>query len=98
LNYFNPANLAVIACPGGEVFADDVIAHLKIGYRRNIEKTAQDISKRYNIDIESANQQINLINEIMYPSSSLHFNHGKVSSPKFKIKTKFTIFANSEIK
>ena len=29
MNPYNPANLAVLACPGGEVFADEVIDHLK---------------------------------------------------------------------
>jgi ribose-phosphate pyrophosphokinase len=37
MNYLNPANLAIVACPGGEVFADEVILHLKKWYRRRAD-------------------------------------------------------------
>jgi ribose-phosphate pyrophosphokinase len=34
MNFSNFANLAILACPGGEVFADEVIAHLRKYYHR----------------------------------------------------------------
>jgi ribose-phosphate pyrophosphokinase len=98
LSYSNLANLAIIACPGGEVFAEEVIAHLKRGYRRNVEKTATELAERYGLSAEAVFQQINIINEITYPQSNLRGGKGKCPVPRFKVPVKFTCFANSEIK
>ena len=112
MNYSNPANLAVIACPGGEVFADEVITHLKKGYRRNSEKASVDMAKRYGLNTAQAIQQINFINEITFPHQSYHYDKGKSQEdtpessepwkkmpvPRFKVPTKFTFFANGEVK
>ena len=98
MNYSNPANLAVIACPGGEVFADEVISHLKKRYYRNLEKAAADLARRYNLSAEYVIQQINFINEITFTHSNWHSDKNKYSVPRFKVPAKFTIFANGEIK
>ena len=96
--YSNPANLAIIACPGGEVFADEVISHLKKGYRRNIEKTSTELAKRYGLNADGVVQQINIINEVIYPHSKMHGGKDKYPVPHFKVPAKFTYFANGEIK
>jgi ribose-phosphate pyrophosphokinase len=92
LKYSNPATLAIIACPGGDVFADEVIVHLKKLYRRYSEKHAADLSRRYNMDVEKAIEQINFINEVVFYGKSRHH------VPKIKIQVKFTCFANGEFK
>ena len=100
MKYSNPANLAIIACPGGEIFADEVIAHLKKKYRRNMERMAAEVARRYHLSADTAAQQINLINEIVFSRSSN--NHSgdddKFAVPHFKVPVKFTLFANNEIK
>jgi ribose-phosphate pyrophosphokinase len=98
LNYSNPANLALIACPGGEVFADEVIVHLKKGYRRNIQKAAADLARRYGLGAAEVIRQINFINEITFPHPNSHGGKDKYPVPRFKVPVKFTIFANGEIK
>ena len=96
MKYSNPANLAVIACPGGAVFAGMVIAHLKRGYRRNRERMAADIARRYGLSADDALRQLNLTNEIVFSGPSGEGDSCPV--PKFKTEVKFTIFANGEIK
>jgi ribose-phosphate pyrophosphokinase len=98
MNYSNPANLAVIACPGGEVFADEVISHLKKGYRRNLDRLAVELSKQYKMDAKGVIQQINFINEIVSPGSRLHGGADKISIPRFKVPARFTVFPNGEVK
>ena len=98
MKYSNPANLAVIACPGGEVFADEVIAHLKKLYRHNNDRLAADLAKRYNISPESVIQQINFINEIVNPGHSACSGKGKFPVLKFKTPVKFSCFPNGEFK
>jgi len=44
MNYSNPSNLGVLACPGGEVFADEVISHLKKGYRRSFDNLIAELA------------------------------------------------------
>ena len=60
MTYSNPANLAVIVCPGCEVFAEEVISHLKKGYRRNFEKSSVELAKRYNLSKDEIVRHINI--------------------------------------
>ena len=90
--YSNPANLAIIACPGGKVFADEVINHLERLYRKNSKRVAADLARRYNLSSDKVIEQIQFINEIVNPQN------GNKNSPKFKIPVKFVSFPNGEIK
>ena len=98
MNYSNPANLAVLACPGGEVFANEVIAHLKRGYRRSFDSILASLGKRYNLDTDAAIRQVNFVNDIFAPPNQSHGPAEKYRSPKIKVSAKFTLFANGEIK
>jgi ribose-phosphate pyrophosphokinase len=97
MNHTNPANLAIIACPGGEVFADEVVSHLRKGYRRNLEGIAADMARRYGMDNEEVIRRINFINEAL---SSRHApgDPAEVRVPRFKVPARFTLFANGEVK
>ncbi|GHV01995.1 phosphoribosylpyrophosphate synthetase [Spirochaetia bacterium] len=98
MNYSNPANLAVIACPGGEVFADEVISALKKCYRRNFENAAVEMARRYGMDTPRVIQQINFINDAVSPAHHLQGAPDKFRIPHFKLPARFTIFANGEVK
>ncbi|MDR3138526.1 MAG: ribose-phosphate diphosphokinase [Treponema sp.] len=98
MNYFNPVNLAVLACPGGEVFADEVIAHLKKGYRHSFERRAAELALRYSINTDTVAERINFINDV---SSPVCYCPGKITAfrtPHIKIPARFTVFPNGEIK
>ncbi|MDR0456344.1 MAG: ribose-phosphate diphosphokinase [Treponema sp.] len=92
MKYSNPASLAIIACPGGEVFADEVIIHLKKLYRRYNERQAAELARRYDMDAEKVSGQINFIDEIVFYGKNKHH------VPKLKIPVKFTCFPNGEFK
>jgi ribose-phosphate pyrophosphokinase len=97
MSYSNPAHLAILACPGGEVFADEVVCHLRKGYRRNLEGIASGMARRYGIDTVEAIRRINFINDAV----SLRLAPGQAEEvwvPHFKIPARFTIFANGELK
>ena len=98
MKYSNPANLAVIACPGGEVFANEVISHLKKLYRRNNERTAAELAKRYGLAPAEAIEKINFINEVASPGPRVHSEKGKCPVPRIKTPTRFTCFPNGEVK
>jgi ribose-phosphate pyrophosphokinase len=90
LKYSNSANLAVIACPGGEVFADEVIGHLKRLYQNYNERLIEELANRYSMNVDKVVDQINFINDIVFPE--------KDSAPKLKVRVKFTHFSNGEVK
>jgi ribose-phosphate pyrophosphokinase len=98
MNYSSPANLGVLACPGGEVFADEVITHLKRGYRRIFENTTAELAKRYNFEVKYVSQRVNFINDAIAPAPHLPGDIEKFRSPKFKIPARFTCFPNDEVK
>ena len=98
MKYLNPANLAIIACPGGDNFADEVIEHLRHKYRHSRKHTVEELSKRYNISAEQVELQLDLnsrINSRNQASQSGAENHCERS---LKVPVKFTVFPNGEIK
>ncbi|MDR2069402.1 MAG: ribose-phosphate diphosphokinase [Spirochaetaceae bacterium] len=98
MNYSNPANLAVLACPGGEVFADEVITHLKKCYHHHFKKTASELARRYHVDTEEVIKKVNFINEVNSSSSNSPADVLKFHIPRFKVPVRFTLFPNGEIK
>jgi ribose-phosphate pyrophosphokinase len=98
MNNTNPANLAVIACPGGEKFADEMVNHLKKLYRHNFENTAAELSKRYNIDISQIALRINFINDVISAFRQRGGSVEKFRPSRFKVPARFTCFPNGEIK
>ncbi|MDR0316648.1 MAG: ribose-phosphate diphosphokinase [Treponema sp.] len=98
MKFSNPADLAIIACPGGEVFADEVITHLKRLYRRNNQQLAAELAKRYQLSADDVVRRINFISEIVFPYSHSPNGGDNFPVPRFKVPVKFTIFANGEVK
>jgi len=96
MKYFNPANLAIIACPGGEVFADEVIEHLRSKYRHSRSKTEDELSKRYKISPEQAALHLDLMNRIVVRGTESQ--SGSDVNRNFKVPVKFTLFPNGEVK
>jgi ribose-phosphate pyrophosphokinase len=90
--------LGIVACPGAEVFAAEVITHLRGIYRRKYNRIAEVISKKYDLTLDEAIRRINL--EIDLHASRIR--HGappeKIVPPKFQTPVDFTRFANGEFK
>ncbi len=96
--YSEPTNLGVIACPGGAVFADEVIGHLRHMYKHRFALKTDVISKRYNLEKEKLVQEINFRNDIVTSDLVVRGVTDKYRPPKFKVDTLFTWFANGEVK
>lgn len=96
--YSEPTNLAIVACPGGESFANEVIAHLKRIYKHRYTLKNDVISKRYELSREEITKKINLENDLDAPELFIHGDVSKYRAPEFKVNTRFTFFANGEFK
>lgn len=96
--YSEPTDLAIIACPGGEAFADAVITHLKHMYKHRFTLKNDAISKRYDLSKEELIKDINLKNDLETSDLVIRGATDKYRVPVFKVDTTFTYFANGEFK
>ena len=96
--YSEPTELAIIACPGGEAFADAVITHLKHMYKHRFTLKNDAISKRYDLSKEELIKDINLKNDLETSDLVIRGATDKYRAPVFKVDTTFTYFANGEFK
>jgi len=98
MSFSKPTSLGVIACPGGEQFADEITSHLKTIYRTRFEKKVNYISRLYNMDREEVCRRSNFANDIISHRVSAVGDAANYRSPSFKIPCKVTKFANGEVK
>jgi ribose-phosphate pyrophosphokinase len=98
MSFSKPTSLGVIACPGGESFAEEIVAHLKSIYQRRFEKKAQFISKLYEMPNNETFRRLNLSDDLMSHRVTAIGSSDAYRFPSFKIPCKFTKFANGEIK
>ena len=96
--YSEPTDLAIIACTGGEAFADAVITHLKHMYKHRFTLKNDAISKRYDLSKEELIKDINLKNDLETSDLVIRGATDKYRAPVFKVDTTFTYFANGEFK
>lgn len=96
--YSEPTNLAVVACPGGESFANEVIAHLRHMYKHRFNLKCDAISKRYHITREQFIKDTNFMNDMNTTTLYVKGSSEKYRPPEFKVDTTFTYFMNGEFK
>ena len=98
MSFSKPTSLGVIACPGGEAFADEITSHLKTIYRRRFDKKVSSIGRLYGLEKEEVCKQANFADDIISHRVSTVGDGKTYRSPSFKIPCKSTRFANGEIK
>jgi ribose-phosphate pyrophosphokinase len=98
VNYSTPSNLGIIACPGGEIFADEVILHLKNDCHRQFERIVSKLAKRYNLEEVSIIRKFNFIYDTTSCLPSPYADPAKFRPAAIKIPAQFTMFTNGEIK
>lgn len=98
MNYLESNNLAIIACPGGEDFANLTIKNLRHIYARKLYQQSEKLAKRYNTSAEDMIQKFNFYNDIFSNRMSVNKDINQIHVPKFKVDTRFTYFMNGEFK
>ena len=96
--YSEPTNLAIVACPGGEAFANAVITHLRNMYKHRFTLKNDVISKRYQMLKEELIRKINLDSDIQTSDVCMRGSVESYRPPIFKVNTRFTYFMNGEFK
>ncbi|MDR1626906.1 MAG: ribose-phosphate diphosphokinase [Spirochaetia bacterium] len=90
----------IIACPGGEEFANELIGHLKHIYVRRNERKAKILAAKYGKSHDEMVEIIKLYDDLKtYKGGGAQEKLTDVLTPPcFKILTSFTRFANGEYK
>jgi ribose-phosphate pyrophosphokinase len=98
MSYSDPTKLGILACPGADAFANQVIRRLSGIYKRRFDRKCAALAARYNISEELVTRKLNLDSDMR---SSLLYIPGNVSQyrpPRFKINARHTYFPNGEVK
>lgn len=98
MNDSDPSKLGLLACPGGERFAELVVRRLSTIYRRRFERKAQVLAERYHISRELAARKINFDNDVQSPLLYIPGDVNAYRPPRFKVNARYTWFPNGEIK
>ncbi len=99
MTYSEPTSLAVIACPGGEAFAGQVICHLKQIYKHRFKQKTDALSRHYGFDNqEELIKRVNFHNDLGTSELSLRGTITDYRPPKFCPNVQFTYFMNGEFK
>lgn len=98
MTYSEPTELAILACPGGESFAEETIKHLNHIYSRRFRQKSDVLAKRYEVDRTGLVKQINFYNDLKTSDICIRGDVTKFRAPDFKVKARFTWFMNGEFK
>jgi ribose-phosphate pyrophosphokinase len=98
MTYSEPTDLAIIACPGGENFADETIKHLNHIYSRRFRQKSDVLAKRYEMERIELVKDINFYNDLQTSDICIRGDITKFRAPQFKVNCRFTWFMNGEFK
>ncbi len=98
MTYSEPTELAILACPGGEKFADETIKHLNHIYSRRFRQKSDVLAKRYEVDRISLVKDVNFYNDLQTSDICIRGDITKFRAPSFKVNARFTWFMNGEFK
>lgn len=98
MNYSNPSNIGLIACPGGAHFADLVVKRLSTIYRRRFDRKTKVLAERYDISPNEAIRQINFNGDIQSAALFVPGDINHYRGPRLKLNARFSWFANGEVK
>ncbi len=98
MNYIESNNLAIVACPGGEKFADLTIKNLKHIYARKFYQQRDKLAKRYSLEKEKITKDFNYYRDLFSSRMAVNNDIDKFHLPKFKVDARFTYFMNGEFK
>jgi len=100
MDFSRPIDLGVVACPGADFFADDIVSNLKKYYERKHEKQVSLLSEVYKTEKDKIEKKINLLLDIQNQCTRVEecSNVAVYREPDFRVPVKYTRFANGEYK
>jgi len=94
----NNRPLGIISCPGSHVFTQQLITHLKRQTKKRFLDKMTAMAKAYNVPESEIVASYNYANDLASGNSEVKEENITYREPNFEIETRFTRFANGEIK
>ncbi|WHE90537.1 ribose-phosphate diphosphokinase, partial [Treponema pallidum] len=91
-------DLAIVACPGGEHFADETIKHLTRVCERKFHQRMDRLTDRYGLDSGSVIRDANFYRDLFSTELCAHDDVRRFNPPHFKVDAQFICFLNGELK
>ncbi len=98
MNFSRSENLGIIACPGGERFATEMIPYMRKQYLKKYDRLADSLSRKYGEPRQDVIRRINFASDINAVEPCAGKALESFVPPNFKIPVRFTRFANGEFK
>ena len=98
MNFAKPSSLGVIACPGGENFANQIISHLSKIYQYSLDRKMRFIARLYDTTPEKVQRHLNFTDDLLSHRVRAVGSADAQRSPSYKIPCEFIRFPNGEIK
>ena len=93
-----PPSLGLIACPGTETFAADIVENIQQLFIKKTKRKAEVIAEKYSIDSKEILKRLNFAVDL---HSLVVDENGPIDTlavPEYTIDVRFTRFANGEFK
>ncbi len=97
MSFKSSESLGIIACPGGEDFANEIIRHLKQIFIRRFEKRAQTLATKYRRSVTEVVEMMNFDRDLN-TSRAIGPGVRETRPPRYKIDVTYTRFPNGEFK
>ncbi|HHT80325.1 MAG: ribose-phosphate diphosphokinase [Sphaerochaeta sp.] len=98
MSIIKPQKLGIISGPGSEYFTGKVVKHLRRLYLERYTKLSSALAKRHNMSEEEILKTVTLLDDLNNKRIPRSKRPGSFQCPDFAIKTKYTRFANGEVK
>lgn len=95
---FNSTPLGILVCPGAQAFSENLIYFVEQFWRHRFMRKYKAIAGIYNVEEEFALKILNLSEDLLTARLMPRGSAEKFRIPRFKVDSKFTCFANGEIK
>jgi ribose-phosphate pyrophosphokinase len=96
--YSNPDQIGIIACPGGETFAQKLIADLETISQKKFQAKVKCLSAKYRMPAEEVIRRMNLSLDLRQTNADPRNPSEHYHPASFKVPVRFTRFANGEFK
>jgi len=105
MNFIQKENLAIVACPGGKPFAEQVVLHLEEIYEKRFASHIACLSKKYGMRDDELIDRFNFYEDLAYnhtiageADKTCFKGEGSIRVPTFNVPVDATYFANGEVK
>ncbi len=98
MSYINSLQIGVLACPGGEAFAGQIVEHLQKVSKQEFNRRISALAAKHGLDRNEVISRANLYKNLLEPMADLSSPAHEFHAGRFRIDARFTRFANGEFK